>query len=139
MLKVIIAGSRNFNDYDFLEDKCIEVLKPYIDKWYLSGYLSEDRDNLEIVSGAARGADILGEKFARKRGLKIKRFPAQWGKYKKSAGFIRNREMAKYASSNNDHGVLIAFWDGESRGTNHMIETAKRYGLEVFVIHVEKQ
>lgn len=70
MLKVIIAGSRDFDDYDFLEEKCLEIFTSYVEDGYLTGYLCQDRDNLEIISGTARGADILGEKFARKRGLK---------------------------------------------------------------------
>lgn len=139
MLKVIIAGSRDFDDYDFLEEKCLEIFASYVEDGYLTGHLCQDRDNLEIISGTACGADILGEKFARKRGLKIRRFPAQWDKYGKSAGYIRNKDMTRYAISNDDHGVLIAFWDGKSRGTKHMIDIAKRYGLEVFVIDVAKQ
>lgn len=70
MLKVIIAGSRDFDDYDFLEEKCLEIFTSYVEDGYLTGHLCQDRDNLEIISGTARGADILGEKFARKRGLK---------------------------------------------------------------------
>jgi len=70
----------------------------------------------EIVSGGARGVDRLGERYARQRGLPCTVFPAQWGKYGKSAGPIRNAEMAKYA----DYGVAV--WDGESRGTAHMLK-----------------
>jgi hypothetical protein len=78
----------------------------------------------EIVSGGARGVDRLGERYARKRGLPCKVFPAQWAKYGKSAGPIRNAEMAKYT----DYGVAV--WDGVSRGTANMI---KLMGGRVFV------
>jgi len=62
-------------------------------------------------SGAYKGTDLLGEKYAAKRHHKIKQFPADWRRYEKSAGFKRNTQMATYAD------VLIAFWDGESKGT----------------------
>ena len=92
-----------------------------------------DADNLEIVSGHAPGADALGEKFARDNGYKLTLFPAEWDKYNRAAGPIRNEQMAKYAAEA-DKGILIAFPIGESRGTRNMITLAKRYGLEVHVI-----
>jgi len=98
-MKVIIAGSRNFNNYDFLQTK-INELKLNI---------------TEIVCGEARGADLLGKQYGINNNIPIKSFPAEWNKYGKSAGYIRNKEMAEYAD------YLIAFWDGKSRGTNHMI------------------
>lgn len=67
--------------------------------------------------------------------LKLKRFPAKWDVYGKRAGYLRNVEMAEYAKQ--DKGVLIAFHDGESRGTKHMIEIAYERGLRVFVVHYE--
>lgn len=118
-LRIIVAGSRTFNDYDLLEST-------------LSDYLKENNDNATIISGAARGADQIGERFARHHGYNLKCFPAQWDAYGRSAGPIRNREMAKYAAEG--RGVLFAFWDGKSRGTKSMIDLAKQYGLEVHVI-----
>lgn len=117
-LRIIVAGSRTFNDYDLLEST-------------LSDYLKEN-NNVTIISGAAKGADQLGERFARKYRYNLKCFPAQWDTYGKSAGPIRNRKMAEYASEG--HGILFAFWDGNSRGTKSMIELAKKYGLEVYVV-----
>jgi len=120
-MKVIIAGGREFNDYELLSKKCDKVLK-------INNNLSSQK-NIEIVSGTARGTDRLGERYAVERGYPIKRFPANWDKYGKSAGYRRNEEMAKYAD------VLIAFWDGESRGTKHMIDLAKKYNLKVGIVH----
>ena len=117
-LRIIVAGSRTFNDYDLLEST-------------LSDYLKEN-NNVTIISGAAKGADQLGERFARKYRYNLKYFPAQWDMYGKSAGPIRNRKMAEYAAEG--HGILFAFWDGNSRGTKSMIELAKKYGLEVYVV-----
>jgi hypothetical protein len=115
VIKVIIAGGRDFNDYDKLRDVCDIAFNNHTD--------------IEIVSGLAKGADLLGERYAIERGHQVKRFPADWDKYGKGAGYRRNVEMADYA------GALLAFWDGSSRGTLHMINIAKDRGLKVKVIN----
>lgn len=112
-MKVIIAGGRYFEDYTELCQYCDKVLQNQI--------------NIEIVSGGARGADTLGEKYAKERNYRLKLFPAAWSKFGRSAGVIRNAEMAKYAT------ILIAFWDGKSRGTRSMINLAEKEGLKVYV------
>jgi hypothetical protein len=112
-LKVIIAGSRTFKDLNILTKEC---------DFYL-----QNQKEIEVVSGAAAGADTLGEMYALTRNYKVTRFPADWQKYGKAAGYIRNEEMAKYADA------LIAFWDGISKGTEHMINLAKRYNLKLAV------
>ena len=121
-LRIIVAGSRAFNDYDILETTLLD-------------YLKENNDNVTIISGAARGADQLGERFARQHGYNLKCFPAQWDVYGRSAGPIRNKDMAEYAAE--ECGVLFAFWDGKSRGTKSMIDLAKKYGLEVHVVRYD--
>jgi len=118
MAKVIVAGTRTFNDYDFL--------KVTLDN-LLAGL-----QNIEIVSGGARGADSLGELYAMEKGYKITRFPADWNRYGKSAGYIRNEEMAKYADK------CVVFWDGESRGSLHMINLAQKYNLDLYVIRYKE-
>jgi hypothetical protein len=90
--------------------------------------LSKIKDEIVIISGAARGADRLGEKYAKERGYKVIRVPADWNRYGKSAGYIRNKEMAESSDA------LVAFWDGKSKGTKNMIDLAKEYGLKVRVI-----
>ena len=80
-----------------------------------------------IVSGGARGADLLGERYAQENGFAIERYPADWDRYGKSAGPRRNREMAKAGD------YVICFWDGESRGTKSMIEYAKVFGKPVTI------
>lgn len=114
MYRIIIAGGRNFNDYDFLE----KVITKFI-------FENDTDKDFEIVSGTANGADKLGEQFAKIHGYPIKRFPANWDKYGKSAGYIRNEQMAKYSNA------LIAFWDGKSKGTKHMIDLAEENDLVV--------
>lgn len=108
MLKLIVAGSRTFTDYTFLRD--------YLDRLLIN--VRKDSE-IEIVSGHARGADSLGERYAQERGYALKIFPAEWDTYGKLAGFRRNTQMAEYADA------LVAFHDGESRGTKHMIETMR--------------
>ena len=103
--KVIIAGGRDFNDYQLLELNC-------------NHYLKNKFPNIEIVSGKARGADYLGERYAENYLLDVKEFPADWS-IGKSAGYIRNKQMQEYADA------LIAFWDGISKGTFNMIELMK--------------
>ena len=108
-MKVIIAGGRDFTDYMKLASACDALLREVTVS--------------EIVSGTAKGADQLGERFANGGGYPIKRFPADWDKHGKAAGPKRNAEMAEYAD------CLIAFWDGQSKGTKNMIDTAKKKGL----------
>lgn len=119
--RVIVAGSRDFDDYDLLREKCDALLARKTDK------------NIIIVSGTARGADQLGEWYADERGYQVERYPADWENEGKAAGPIRNAKMADNADA------LIAFWDGESRGTENMIEEATRKGLAVRVVEIEKE
>ena len=118
MIKVIIAGTRDFNDYAFL--------KKNVD-YFLQG-INPNNEEIEIVSGNARGADKLGERYAKEHNLPVKLFPANWDKYGKRAGYLRNQEMANYSD------VLIAFWDEKSKGTKHMIDIAKKQDLTVIVV-----
>ena len=119
--RVIIAGTRDFSDYQLLRDKCDAILS------------SKRQDcNIIIVSGTARGADRLGERYAKERGFQLRQFPADWLNDEKKAGPIRNAKMADNADA------LIAFWDGESRGTKNMINNARRKGLAVRVIQYQK-
>jgi ABC-type enterochelin transport system substrate-binding protein len=113
-MKVIIAGGRNFNDYDKLRESRDNILI--------------NQEEVEVVSGTASGADTLGERYAQEKGYKIEKFTAQWDLYGKSAGYKRNQQMADYADG------LIAFWDGKSKGTKHMIDIATNKGLKVRVV-----
>jgi hypothetical protein len=118
--KVIIAGSRGFSNYKLLREQC-------------NKYLREKRktSNIIIVSGHARGADTLGEKYAQDEGFALEIYPAQWKKLGKQAGYRRNEQMAEVADA------LIAFWDGESKGTKHMIDIMNAKSLQVKVVEYE--
>ena len=126
-LRVIIAGSRDFDDFPKLMNNCIDILFKITDQ-------HSDLDKIRIVSGTARGADQLGEQYAKITGYEVSRFPADWDGLGKRAGYVRNAEMAKFAVADGSCGVLIAFWDGKSRGTKHMIDLAEKNGLEVHIV-----
>jgi hypothetical protein len=133
--KIIVAGGRYFTDYDKVQNEL---------DWYaesiINGY------DLEIVSGRCDrgaltfttpegikvyGADGLGERYAsefKQFTIPVKLFPADWATYGNSAGYVRNLQMAEYATH------LLAFWDGKSKGTGMMIRLANDKGLEVSII-----
>lgn len=99
--KLLIAGSRGFNDYQLLKN----TIKP---------------ENIEcIISGCARGADTLAIKYAKEFNIPVEEYPAEWDKYGRSAGYIRNKIMVDKATA------VICFWDGQSRGTMHTINLTK--------------
>ena len=100
-LRIIIAGSRDFNDYELLKREVLNIVK----------YDNRPKEYVKIVSGCARGADTLGERFAKEFGLEVNRFPADWDNLGKRAGYVRNAEMAKFAVADGNYGLLIAFWD----------------------------
>lgn len=111
MNKVIVAGSRDITD--------IKIVELVIQN---SGFKID-----ELVCGMARGVDSIGYLLCKKKGIPIKEFPADWNRYGKSAGFVRNEEMAQYATH------LIAISKDRSPGTENMINLANRYNLKVFV------
>ena len=115
MLKVIIAGGRDFNNYSLLSEK--------LDK------LFSQRNDVVIVSGMAKGADTLAVKYADDKKIRVSEFKAEWLKYGYSSGFRRNVEMARFADA------CVCFWDGKSSGTKHMIETAKRHHLKLRIVN----
>lgn len=99
MFKVVVAGGRDFDDYGMLIDKL--------------NHLLQNKSEIVIVSGAAKGADKLGENYAKARGLKVESFPADWETHGKAAG---------------------PFWDGESKGSKNMIDTMKKLNKPVKVV-----
>jgi YspA, cpYpsA-related SLOG family len=114
--KVIIAGGRDFADYNLLSTK-------------VSHLIQNKLPDVAIISGVARGADSLGAKFGRANGITVIEKPADWNKFGKSAGYRRNEEMLQIADA------VIAFWDGKSKGTKHMIDISRSAGIPVRVIN----
>lgn len=113
-MKTIIAGSRDATNY-------VSLIKAVKD----SGFTIST-----VVSGGARGADKLGEQYAKRNNIPLQIYRANWDAYGKRAGHIRNRQMAECSEA------LIALWDGKSKGTQNMINTAKELNLKVFVYYV---
>lgn len=124
-IRVIIAGSRNFCDYKLLKEKC---------DYFLSNKLKDPCLNVIIVSGHARGADSLGEKYAAERNLGCEIYPANWDQFGKRAGYIRNTVMA------NAGDFLIAFMDAysENKGTRNMIDIATSKNLPIRIVQDEE-
>ena len=119
-MKLIIAGSRNYHD-------CVvyELIHTTISK------LNETNQVKELVTGCAKGVDAFAEKYGRRYNIPIVKFPADWEKYGKAAGPIRNKQMAIYADA------LLLIWDGESRGSANMLKNAKEQGLKIFNVVIE--
>ena len=113
-MKIAIIGSRNFTNYKLLQ----EILEQYQPKITL------------VVSGAAKGADSLGEKWALENNIQTLIFPADWNQYGKIAGFIRNEDIIKNCD------CCVAFWDGESKGTKHSLSLCKKYNKPVKIVQI---
>lgn len=124
MTKLLICGSREFNDYQTFVRSMNE---------YLS---SADITKIEIVSGGARGADAMAEQYATDRGIKFMKFPADWEQYGRAAGYVRNAEMAKYCAG--PRNACIGFWDGKSLGTKHMLNTALKERMSIMKVIIKK-
>ena len=116
-MKTIIAGCRDYNDNLALRKR-------------LDYYVEHNSPITEVVSGGAAGVDTIGEWYALLNGIPIKKFPADWNKHGKKAGPIRNRQMAEYAD------VLLAVWDGKSRGTKNIIDEMNKLKKPVFVVWI---
>ena len=110
-MRVIVAGSRSITDREFV--------------W---GVLSQQCDISVILSGEAPGPDRFGKEWARAHKLPVKVFLAEWKRCGKAAGILRNLQMAKEGDR------LLAFWDGQSRGTAHMIQCMRRAGKPVVIV-----
>jgi|688.fasta_scaffold36534_11 hypothetical protein len=116
-MKTIIAGSRTVKDGVLIEQAVKE-----------SGF-----NISKVLCGGAKGADVLGRNYAKSKGIPVLEFPADWAKFGNGAGIIRNVAMANNAEA------LIAIWDGQSRGTRHMIDEAKKRNLKVYIKIIEKE
>ena len=118
--RVIVCGCRDFDDKVFCFSQRDSILSGYSDP--------------EIVSGHADGADQYGEEYANAQGLKLSIFPAEWSRFGRAAGPIRNRKMLEYALE--ETPLIIAFWNGKSRGTKNMIMQAQKAGAEVRIVNI---
>lgn len=114
-IRLAIVGSRTFNDYATLN----MILNKFKSEYSLK--------YIQIISGGARGADAFGERYANINNIPTKIFRADWNKYGKKAGIIRNVAIIKNCD------ICIAFWDGESHGTAHDLELCNKHDKECWV------
>lgn len=112
-MKVGVIGSRGFKDYDLV----VKTLSKM--------------DISLIVSGGAIGADTLGERYAKENNIETKIFLPDWKTHGKSAGFIRNTDII------NESEIIVAFWDGVSRGTKDSIDKANKLEKQVIIVNYE--
>ena len=114
-INLCIFGGRDFDDYDFLSRTVLST------KVYTSGRIDA------IVCGMARGADMLGRRFALEHDIRVIEMPANWDLHGKRAGYVRNEDMARIS-----HAAL-GFWDGRSRGTGHWIGLAPKHDVKLYM------
>ncbi len=117
--RIIVCGGTDFSDYEFF--------RASLEK------LFEDYEDIRIVSGHAKGADTFAEKYAADNQIPIRVFPAEWEKYGRAAGPIRNRTMLDYAKE--ETPVVVAFWDGRSPGTGNMLKEAMAADVECHIFN----
>ena len=115
-MKVAVIGSRTFNDQALLYSALEKIDSPEL-----------------IVSGGAKGADQLAEQYAREKNIPIKVFLPDYAKYGRAAPTIRNKSIVQEAD------IVIAFWDGHSRGTQHSLKIAKEQNKEIRIVKFEEQ
>ena len=126
-MKIAIVGGRDFSDYELLKSTLIKYLYK---RRNMKDEIIESKDFADtIVSGGAKGADTLGEKFAKEYGFKTEIYLPNWNLYGKQAGFIRNISIIENAD------IVFAFWDGKSKGTQHSINLAKQKNKELYIIN----
>jgi hypothetical protein len=112
-MKIAVIGSQNFNDYEKFQKIMNKFLKSY--------------ENVEFISGGAKGTDSLAQEYAKEHGIPIKIYYPNWKKYKKAAGPIRNKQIWQ------DADIGIAFWDGKSKGTEYSFRFSKEMNKDLWV------
>ena len=110
-MNIAVVGSREFKDKEFV----FTILNQFFDNQLMYGDISSD---YILVSGGANGVDSWAEEFWRKNTGTCIIFKPDWNKYGKRAGFLRNELIIKEAD------MILAFWDGQSKGTKHSIDLA---------------
>jgi len=121
-MRLAIVGSRNFNNKSLMAHYLAMIMLSYQDS-------ELGVPDVEIISGGASGADAMGEKFAHIYQVPITVFRPKWNELGKSAGFIRNKQIVDACD------MVLAFWDGNSKGTKHTIDLAKEAKKPTFIVY----
>lgn len=129
-MRILVCGSRNWTDAALIET----ALQDVVDDNGIG--FDDNMQSLVVIHGAARGADLIAASFAKAweaqgRPISTLAFPADWRTHGKAAGMIRNRQMLTEGKPD----LVLAFWDGHSKGTANMIELAKKAGVKVKVLY----
>ena len=118
-MKIVIGGCRYYENYEEAKifiDFCLEQIG--------------DESRVTVISGGSSGADAIGECYASEKGFAVERYSAEWKRYGRAAGPLRNKEMIKACD------LVICFWDGRSKGTGNLIDGAKKEGKKVFIKYI---
>lgn len=115
-MNIVICGSRKFNDFKRFKFEMDDIL--------------QDKEEVILVSGGAKGADSMAENYADRYGYEFYEIPADWNQHGKKAGMLRNIQMLEIAH------MVVAFWDGRSKGTKHMVDQCKKRNIQIQVIDV---
>ena len=108
--KVAVIGSRTFSNFDLLEKTLLPL------------------GTIIVVSGGANGADSLAEQYSLKYNLETIIFKADWKKFGKRAGYLRNIDIIA------ESDMVIAFWDGISKGTKHSLNLAESRNIPITIV-----
>lgn len=119
VVKVLIGGCRHYNDYASFCDQVKRIISEVC-----------INDSIIIFSGHCSGVDMLGERYAEENGYRVELFPAEWDKYGRAAGPVRNRQMVEKAE------LVIAFWDGRSKGTRSLIGYAEKLHKTLRIVEI---
>jgi hypothetical protein len=119
-VNIAVVGSRTYKNEDYILNNILETLK----KENLS------IENIVVFSGGAKGVDTIAAESMKAMGAKVNEIIPNWKKYRKAAGIVRNKELVGNAD------IVIAFWDGRSRGTKNSINLAKKYKRKLYVFEV---
>ena len=120
--RIVIGGCRDYNDYEAFKcfvDKCIEKMGEGCD--------------ITVISGHCSGVDMMGERYAREKNFGLEIFPADWKRYGRAAGPVRNKQMVEACDS------VIAFWDYNSKGTKSLITYATKLGKDINVKDISER
>ena len=122
-VNITIIGSRNFDNYEFVENIVSAVIADFAEQ--------TNSDAITIVSGGAKGTDLLAERFAKQHSFPMLIFRPDYKSYGKAAPIRRNREILEHSD------MVIAFWDGASKGTRYMIENAEKLNIPSKVVMIK--
>ncbi|MBP3914464.1 SLOG family protein [Clostridium sp.] len=132
-MKIIISGSKLFDDYKLFSNKFIKILKD------IESDVADKKiglSDIEIFTGCSKGTDKLARQFAENNNIQLKVFHAEWNILGKAAGDVRNEKMISHAINSNDNSVLVVFWDGMCKDSEKFIKLGHKNNIKVYTENV---